>query len=282
MFEDVGTEEMLLKKREQLILKLELATASQKKFGTETKKTTETLKEQDPAIVKINEAIDKMREKYSDVNITINAMNNAFDTMYNSASKNITDVIMRTQTLDQALGNIVKDTLRAIIQGFVQMAIVGPAIRILVELFHRLFNISMDNASAVDKEANAQKRYNDELKRTIVYRSILMLLGVRANGGAVGYANGGAIGYGGARAGGGPVNNSNAFLVGERGPELFVPNSAGTIIPSERLGSSMGDISVNFNISATDATSFDSMLVQRRGLITNIINDALNRQGRRI
>jgi phage-related minor tail protein len=33
----------------------------------------------------------------------------------------------------------------------------------------------------------------------------------------------------GARANGGPVNAGGAYLVGERGPELFVPNSSGTI-----------------------------------------------------
>jgi phage-related minor tail protein len=33
----------------------------------------------------------------------------------------------------------------------------------------------------------------------------------------------------GARAAGGPVNAGGAYLVGERGPELFVPNSGGTI-----------------------------------------------------
>lgn len=35
--------------------------------------------------------------------------------------------------------------------------------------------------------------------------------------------------FGGARAGGGPVNPNQAFLVGEKGPELFIPPSAGTI-----------------------------------------------------
>jgi hypothetical protein len=31
-----------------------------------------------------------------------------------------------------------------------------------------------------------------------------------------------------------------ASLVGERGPELFVPKTAGTIIPNHKLGSAMG------------------------------------------
>lgn len=38
--------------------------------------------------------------------------------------------------------------------------------------------------------------------------------------------------FGGARADGGPVSPSQAYLVGERGPEMFVPNVAGRIIPN--------------------------------------------------
>ena len=39
--------------------------------------------------------------------------------------------------------------------------------------------------------------------------------------------------FGGARAGGGPVQRNRAFLVGEQGPELFVPPSAGTIVNAQ-------------------------------------------------
>lgn len=41
--------------------------------------------------------------------------------------------------------------------------------------------------------------------------------------------------FGGARAMGGPVAASTAYLVGEQGPELFIPNSAGQIIPNGEL-----------------------------------------------
>lgn len=39
----------------------------------------------------------------------------------------------------------------------------------------------------------------------------------------------------GVRAEGGPVDAQTTYLVGEKGPELFVPNSSGTIIPNDRL-----------------------------------------------
>ena len=53
------------------------------------------------------------------------------------------------------------------------------------------------------------------------------------------------------RASGGPVSAGDAFLVGERGPELFVPRSGGSIVSNGQLGSgggtslTFGDIIVN-------------------------------------
>jgi hypothetical protein len=53
----------------------------------------------------------------------------------------------------------------------------------------------------------------------------------QAVGGAIG-AVGGFLGFGGNRAMGGPVAANTAYVVGERGPELFVPQGSGTIIPN--------------------------------------------------
>lgn len=38
--------------------------------------------------------------------------------------------------------------------------------------------------------------------------------------------------FGGARADGGDVAAGRSYLVGERGPEMFVPRTAGTVLPS--------------------------------------------------
>lgn len=49
-------------------------------------------------------------------------------------------------------------------------------------------------------------------------------------------ANVNAASFGGARAMGGPVAAGRAYLVGERGPELVVPNHGGRVIPNDGLG----------------------------------------------
>ncbi|WP_449471647.1 tape measure protein [Sphingobium chungangianum] len=74
----------------------------------------------------------------------------------------------------------------------------------------------------------------------------------------------GALGLGGGisgRAGGGSVNRGTAYMVGERGRELFVPNSAGRIINNRDLGGmggggvSVGGTSINIYGSANDNTA---------------------------
>jgi len=63
----------------------------------------------------------------------------------------------------------------------------------------------------------------------------------------------GAIGgtFGGARAGGGDVSGGRSYLVGERGPELFIPGSSGTIMSNNALSGSSGGVTVNQVINVT-------------------------------
>ena len=61
--------------------------------------------------------------------------------------------------------------------------------------------------------------------------------------------------FGGRRAGGGPVASGRGYLVGEMGPELFVPSSGGgTIIPNNQMGGGAKiSITVNAGMGANGA-----------------------------
>lgn len=50
------------------------------------------------------------------------------------------------------------------------------------------------------------------------------------------------------RADGGPVSGNTPYIVGERGPELFVPKSGGSIVPNHALGGSGGGNTFVFNV----------------------------------
>jgi len=79
---------------------------------------------------------------------------------------------------------------------------------------------------------------------------------------------------------GGAVSKGKPILVGERGAEMFVPNSTGQITQNAR-GAGGGSVNVNFSITTLDATGFSEMLAANRGTITSIINNAMNEKGSR-
>jgi len=70
----------------------------------------------------------------------------------------------------------------------------------------------------------------------------------------------GAIGqlfnFGGARAAGGPVSAGAPYLVGERGPEMFVPAGAGQILARGAATRAGGAPVVHFHVTAADVESF--------------------------
>ena len=53
---------------------------------------------------------------------------------------------------------------------------------------------------------------------------------------------------------GGPVMSNRAYMVGERGPEMFVPSSGGSIVPNNQMGGGM-TIAPVYNIDARGATA---------------------------
>lgn len=63
----------------------------------------------------------------------------------------------------------------------------------------------------------------------------------------------GGAGFGGRRAGGGPVSGGTSYLVGEMGPELFVPSGDGRIVPNNALGGSSINITVNAGMGTNGA-----------------------------
>ena len=69
------------------------------------------------------------------------------------------------------------------------------------------------------------------------------------------------------KASGGPVQGMNPYMVGEKGPELFIPAMGGNIIPNDRLAGGTAD-RVYGDTSKMDA-KFDAMI----GLLSQANND---------
>jgi hypothetical protein len=122
--------------------------------------------------------------------------------------------------------------------------------------------------------ANNQLIRQQELEKKQQKSTIGSAIGGALFGG-VGAAVGGIIG--GFFADGGRPPIGRPSVVGEKGAEVFVPDSAGTIIPNNQLG---GVTNVTFNINTVDQRGFAELLDGRRGQIINMVNTALNNKGR--
>jgi hypothetical protein len=86
------------------------------------------------------------------------------------------------------------------------------------------------------------------------------------------------------RAIGGPVASGSPYVVGEQGPELFVPHASGTIVPNNKMGggsgSGSGSVTVNYNIAAgVSRAELAPILDQERRRLKAEIPDMVRRGG---
>jgi hypothetical protein len=153
-----------------------------------------------------------------------------------SAFKNIKNAVMENKDEFIVLFNFLKNYIAPFFGGALKIAIQGIGIAITVVV----------NAVAA------------------LIRGFEAVIGFGARvGGAVGGAIG-ALGFGGGRAMGGPVSGGTAYMVGERGPELFVPKGSGTIVPNGAGRGTTINLTVN---GAIDSESTARQIVQ-------ILNDS--------
>ena len=87
-------------------------------------------------------------------------------------------------------------------------------------------------------------------------------------GSIFGFANGGYP----------PVNRPS--IVGEKGPELFVPSTTGRVIPNDEIMGGGGPTQVIFNLNAIDTRSGVEFLLENKPAIINMVQQASNKRGK--
>lgn len=104
--------------------------------------------------------------------------------------------------------------------------------------------------SVFDEMINSTKSFNEILTGTLrQLSSFLLQAGFNALGNSAGQGSVLNTLFG-ARAMGGPVSAGQPYLVGERGPELFVPSQSGGIMANSKMGG--GEVNYVQNIYITD------------------------------
>ncbi|MBY0428738.1 MAG: hypothetical protein K2Q32_05920, partial [Alphaproteobacteria bacterium] len=179
------------------------------------------------AAEKTNQVLDKTDDKAQKITDKLTKLNDEFkktaDTIKNQFSKSLTDAIHGGDTFSKTF-----DAVRKSLEDLaIKTAVVNP-------LSNFLFGGEHPTLGAIDKVSD--------------------VLPAKGTGGLLGELTNGIADLFGARAFGGPVGAGQPFLVGERGPELFIPQTAGRINPDVGGGS----VNITMNITATDAASFQA------------------------
>ena len=214
-------------------------------------------------IGKIKEALGNIVDK------EIQNMKDGFEKIHETIAKGIVDGIKQTsrgiaETI--VLGKSFAETLKQIAQK-VLINIIAKQIEYIALL--GIQKILGKDLNTQDKQkSDLIHQQNSSLKKQIALQMFLNAIGGGSGGGnpLKMFASGGS------------VRKGQPTIVGERGAELFVPNSTGQIQQNARGTSSQG-ATVNFNINTVDARGFDELLTQSRGTITQLINQAVNERG---
>lgn len=152
------------------------------------------------------------------------------------------DPINQVKTVATGIGGAFSDSFRAVVTGSM------TAQEALASFFSRIADSFLEMAGQI-------------IAQMIVIKSLesaISIFGGGLGGGFKGFSGAGPvafpsnmnIGLAGFRAAGGPVSGNQSYMVGERGPELFVPGRSGTIVPNNALGSG-GSTSVVVNVDAS-------------------------------
>ena len=186
------------------------------------------------------------------------------------------------ESINMTISKMAQSGIKAFSRGLAEAVVMGKELnmtmkeiaqKLLVDILAFTIQIVIQETirrALKKEEVKAENEITEEKKKQLKIQMAMMAMSGNPMAllGFTGMAKGGA------------VSKGKPVMVGERGPELFVPNSTGQIHQNAR-GTGGGTVNVNFNIEAIDSNSFNDVLVENRGIITSIINNALNEKGRR-
>lgn len=112
------------------------------------------------------------------------------------------------------------------------------------KLADQLFKIPETRTTTVTANTKTAKSNVDKLLTSIKLLPNYKTIEIKYTTSGVNVTTPSSVG----RAVGGPVTANTPYMVGERGPEMWVPNANGSIVPNHKLGSAGGDTYVTVEI----------------------------------
>ena len=210
------------------------------------------------AIDKFNElnkkAIEEMKTKMGQIrDIIVEGVN----TGITRSSEAIARTIVLGENLGDSLKRIAQDALIRILAGFIELGI-----RMAIDIA-----LNKAKEKLLDNQNKKLREQADLIDRNNKKQALGSLFSFASGGLKLPFF-----------ASGGAVRKGQPTIVGEKGAEMFIPNSSGQITQAAR-GTNGSPVNVNFNINTVDASGFEELLVNSRGTISQLINQALNEKG---
>ena len=169
-------------------------------------------------------------------------------------------LLIQQAVADLNAGEGIKQTLKDLAEGFTPFALAAEAT-----------NAVWGNmSSAIDDLVDNGKASFGDLAKSIIKDLVKMAMKAMIFNAIMGL--GGSLGFNmdflKPKAKGGPVSPNTPYMVGEKGPELFVPKgSGGDIVPNHSLGGGSAPVTNNYitnNISALDSRSVAQVFAENR------------------
>ena len=208
-----------------------------------------------PALTKLQElgiAISKV-EDFEDFNAVLDSINEAFKTgdididEYNAALELLKGSISDAEAGMAIFQNAIKDIDTAIADDLTNAIFEGEN--------------AIDSLKATFKEAIKQM-IADTIRLMVVQAALQAVFGFFGYSATFAPSGGVSNLTKTKRQFGGPVMKNKPYIVGEDGPELFMPKTGGNIIPNGKFGSTGTQQNVTYNIQAVDAPSFQALVAR--------------------
>ena len=270
---------MMFNKANEFIKKIdENIIASKKSMDELMKAATNFTKETEKAGINLqkikDDILEAFKKDFESINTTIAKM---AQSSIKAFSRSLAEAIVLGKDLNMSMKELAQKilidmlafTIQIVLQEAIRFALAGKIFKEKEK--EKNTNREIGILNSIDygihlTKLQVIKEQNKELERQKKIKGATMLM------------SGNPLGFLGFMANGGAVSKGQPVVVGERGAELFIPNSTGQITQSSR-GTGGGQTTVNFNINTLDASGFDDLLVRNRGTITQIINNAVNERG---
>jgi hypothetical protein len=184
------------------------------------------------------DAIQQLNSLKAENLITLEQYYNALEKIEDAYSSTLPKIELNDTSLKKYISTI----------SSVADALDNMAVRTLVNLEDALVGVMMGTMSVKDAFKSMAASIVQDLIRIQIQQSITKPLG-EAISGAGGFSGIFSSIFGGGKALGGTVNAGEAYMVGEKGAEMFVPGKTGTIVPNNQLGGSGAVVNQTINIS---------------------------------